>query len=49
MFNFISSSILTINTGLTTLKIFKVNNGILLEKANERTLTLFLVGLMMAG
>jgi len=46
--NFISSSILTINTGPISLKVFNVNNGIPLEKANECTLTVFLVGLIMA-
>ena len=36
--NFISSNILTINTGLISLKVFNVNNEIPLEKTNERTL-----------
>ena len=33
--NFISSSILTINTSLISLRVFNVNNGIPLDKANE--------------
>jgi hypothetical protein len=36
--NFISSSILTINTRPISLKVFNVNNGVPLEKANEFTL-----------
>ena len=36
--NFITSSILTINASLIRLKVFSVNNGIPLEKANECTL-----------
>ena len=36
--SFISNNILTINTGLISLKVFNVNNGIPLEKANECTL-----------
>jgi hypothetical protein len=48
--NFISSSILTINTSLISLTVFNVNNGIPLEKANECTLfNTIPSGLMMAG
>jgi len=44
------SNILTVNIEFLKLKVFNVNNGIPLEKLVECTLiTLFLVGLMMAG
>ena len=48
--DFIFSNILTINIEFPKLKVFNVNNWIALEKLVECTLiTLFLVGLMMAG
>jgi len=46
---YIFSNISTINIEFPKLKVFNANNGIPLEKLVECTLTLFLVGLKMAG